>query len=162
MAISDFGICNNGEALYECLAMNVPVLIADNLTAADAYKAMMYESFYSDINLSYNGELVPELIGMNFAEKVTELWTDWVVNPRLKFTLIDKVYEELWKFLPLAGEEDKFVENRISYVAAYRPDDLMADEIMRSVEQYEGIREGFDKGDFRARSGEMRMQFLGV
>lgn len=142
--------------------MNVPVLISDNLAFGDAYKSMMYDSFYSDINLSYNGELIPELVGMNFAEKVTELWAEWVVNPRLKFRLIDSAYDELCKFLPLGGEEDMFVENRVEYVASYRPDDLMADEIMKSVKYYERVREEYDVGNVKARSGEMRMHFLGV
>lgn len=164
MAMSDFGLCNNGEALYECLAMNVPVLVNDNLSRADSYRALMYDSFVSEINLLIKGETVPELVGMKFPEKVTELWSEFVINPRIKFSIIDKAYDYLDKFLPFESQDDKFVENRISYKAVSRPDELLAEEVIKSVEKYEELKKSWnDKGTKReARSGLMREQMLRV
>ena len=151
MSICDFGICNNGDSLYECFAMHLPVLANDNLSSSDAYQTLYRDSFHTEINLNCNGEVVPELVGMNFPDKVVELWTEWMVNPQVKFQVVDAVYEELTSFLPL-DHEDSFLENRISYVASRKPDDFFADQVMEAVLQYENIKNMSQEGHSFAKS----------
>lgn len=159
MSVCDFGICNNGEALYECFAMHLPVLASDNLSSFDSYQVLYRDSFHTEMNKNCNGEVIPELVGMKFPDKVVELWSEWMVNPEIKFQVIDSVYEELSSFLPL-DRSDSFVENRINYVASRKPDDVLADEVMKSVQEYENIVKNYDSGDYHARSGEMRFEIL--
>lgn len=159
MSICDFGICNNGDALYECYAMHLPVLANDNLSAFDAYQTLYRDSFHTEMNLNCNGEVIPELVGMNFPDKVVELWSEWMINPQVKFRVVDSVYEELCQFLPL-DRHDAFVENRVNYIASRRPDDVFADQIMEAVREYENIKENCENGNLSAKSGEMRFEYL--
>ena len=85
MASCDFGICQNGEAVLECLGMHLPVVISDNLKTADAYRTLYYDAFISDFNLLVKGEHVPELVGRNFSDKVVEFWSEWLINPQIRY-----------------------------------------------------------------------------
>jgi hypothetical protein len=159
MAMSDFGICKNGDALFECLAMHLPVLASDTLSGDDAYRTLYLDSFGTELNRYVEGELVPELVGMNFPEKVAELWAEWVIDPRLKFAVVDWAYEVLPKFLPhIMG--DMFTENRIDYVAVRKPDDVLIEGIMKMVDGYQSIKEMSRQGDISAKSGQVRMGIL--
>lgn len=160
MAISDFGICNNGEAVFECLGMNLPVLVADNLAKYDSYRCLRMDSFLTELNKHIKGEYVPELVGMNFPEKVVELWSEWIIKPRLKFALIDSVFEYLPDFLPFVGDADAFTENRIDYLATLKPDQLFAQEMVDLVDKYKFIAQSHDQRVSEARSGRMRADLL--
>ena len=160
MAMSDFGICRNGNTLFECLAMHLPVLASDTLSGDDAYRTLYLDSFGNELNRRVKGELVPELVGMNFPEKVAELWAEWVIDPRLKFAVVDWAYKELPGFLPYVGSEDMFVENRVEYRASYKPDDILINGIMRMVDGYKDIKELSKDGDKFKEMGEIRSDLL--
>lgn len=85
MAISDFGICQDGEAVYECFGMHLPVLISDNFSWADSYRILYLDTFSSEFNKMVRGEHIPELVGQNFPRKVVEYWSEWMINPQIKY-----------------------------------------------------------------------------
>lgn len=84
MAACDFGICQDGEALYECYGMQLPVLASDCLGFVDSYRTLGMNVFLTDFNRHVVGEHIPELVGTNTPQKVTELWSEWMINPQSK------------------------------------------------------------------------------
>lgn len=84
MAACDFGICQTGEALYECYGMQLPVLASDCMSWIDSYRTLGWNVFGTDFNRHVIGEHIPELVAMNSPQKVTELWSEWMVNPQAK------------------------------------------------------------------------------
>lgn len=160
MAASDFGICNNGEALFECLAMHLPVLVADNLSKFDSYRCLRMDSFLTDFNKHANGEYVPELVAMNNSRKVVELWSEWIIKPSLKYSLIDAVFEFLPDFLPFQGPEYGFTENRIDYMLTPKPDVVLSHELMSLVDKYRFLNGQPPEMNFEVRTGQFRTDVL--
>jgi hypothetical protein len=160
MSVCDFGICNRGEALFECYAMHLPVLANDNLSRSDGYRCLYLDSFSTELNKFACGEIIPELVAMNFPSKVAELWGEWMINPKLKFKLMDTAYEEILKFLPYTGASDMFEENRINYLATRKPDDILVENVMSLLENYQGIAESYREGLSYANSKNLRLSFL--
>lgn len=84
MSACDFGMCQNGETVFECVGMHLPVLSSDNYDFIDSYRILYLDSFSNDFNKFVGGEHIPELVGMNFSDKVVEYWSEWIVNPVVK------------------------------------------------------------------------------
>lgn len=97
--MADLGACMNGESVLEFACMQIPTLIIDNNGKANSYKKLLYTQYDSDINMVAKGEVITELLGMNFPEKVCEQWILQYENPTLKYKTIRRLKKLLFKFL---------------------------------------------------------------
>lgn len=75
----------NGDAVSECAGLQLPILIMDAKGDWEAYYILLQNQFHSDINIAVNGEIYPELVAMNFPEKISELWGEFYLNPKMRY-----------------------------------------------------------------------------
>ena len=68
------GAVTNGDAVAECAALHLPIVILNHLSFFQAYFTLLYNSFNNNLNIALGGEAYPELLGQAFPEKVVEYW----------------------------------------------------------------------------------------
>lgn len=100
MAASDLGACANGDAVLECAVMQLPIQILDHSHFVKSYISLLYNVYENDINILDNGEVLPELVGRNFAGKIVEFWSEWYESPKHRYKLAVKTNKLLIDFLP--------------------------------------------------------------
>jgi len=100
MAASDLGACMLGESVSECVGMQLPVLVMDNLTKWDSYFTSLYNEFSSDVNIALKGECYPELYSWQFPEKLCELWGEIYTNPKKRYHFVKRHEAVIPSLLP--------------------------------------------------------------
>jgi len=100
MAASDFGACMEGEAIAECVGMQLPTIILDNLSWGDRYWSYLYNQYNNDIGIHMRGEIYPEVISMQFAEKLCEIWGEMYSNPKSRYVYMKRYERTLFDLLP--------------------------------------------------------------
>lgn len=73
MAASDMGFVLNGELVYECAVMQLPVIAASCINALQTYYTLLYNFFNVDLNILLEGDAFPEILGQYFPEKIAEV-----------------------------------------------------------------------------------------
>lgn len=145
MAASDLGACMLGESVSECMAMQLPVLVMDNLTKWDSYYTALYNEFSSDINIALKGEVYPELYSWQFPEKLAELWGEIYTNPKKKYHFIKRHEQIIMNMLPesdLAGSTTSaLVREGMSFRMFEEPNVYAARRVLELKEEWKEKRE---------------------
>lgn len=103
MAAADLGACQNGVSVLECSAFQLPTVILDNKKFWDSYITMWYNVFDNDINLAEDKQILPEMMGRNFGEKLAELWDNWYKDQNSRYRKAIDTNTTLLKCLPQVG-----------------------------------------------------------
>ena len=142
----------NGEAIGECVGMQLPVLVMDNLNWWDAYHTALYNEFNSDYAIALKGETYPELYNMFFPEKLCQLWGEIYTNPKKKYQWIKRHEKIVTKFLPEADmsttTSTQLVREGMSFREFEEPNVHTATRMLKLAEEWKEKRTGDEYKDF--------------
>ena len=115
--------------------MQLPTLILDTMDWWHTYWMLLYNQFNNNISIAAKGEIFPELAGMNFSEKLVELWSDWYINPKAKYQLVKRFNKILPKFLPQTIEtsDQHMVDGKIEFSRFGNPQEVAADKLWEII-----------------------------
>ena len=117
--------------------MQLPVLILDKMDAWHTYWMLLYNQFNNSLSLAAKGEVYPELTGMAFPEKIVELWSDWYLNPKVRYQYVKRLHSVLPKFLPRGPQDSLAVgADRLEYTRFDSPNEVVADKLWSIIQTF--------------------------
>jgi lipid A disaccharide synthetase len=145
LAAADMGAVTNGDAVCECAALHLPIVILNHLSFWQAYFTLLYNSFNNNLNIALGGEAYPELLGQAFPEKIVEYWGEWFEKPRKKYDIIERFENISVKLLPEAGgdpveehlETKALAETELPFYKFYDSEYLAAKKILEAAKAYD-------------------------
>mmetsp|Transcript_15083 Transcript_15083/g.17403 ORF Transcript_15083/g.17403 Transcript_15083/m.17403 type:complete len:523 (+) Transcript_15083:56-1624(+) len=144
LAAGDLGLVMNGDAAVECAVYQLPTMVVDKSGFFDTYFALLYNSFTSDVNIARNGEIYPELHhGQANPAKVSDVWKDWYLKPKLRFRYVNLYEKYIPKFFPEVADQvsgdykpKSIVKNNVEFKEHYFGDYLVAKKMLDAVEVF--------------------------
>jgi hypothetical protein len=111
--------------------MQLPTLILDKMDAWHTYWMHLYNQFNNDLSIAARGEIYPELANMNFGGKIAELWAEWYLNSKMRYSYIKRHSKVLPKMLPaaLAGETKAVSERGLEFKRFGNPREVVASKL---------------------------------
>jgi hypothetical protein len=117
--------------------MQLPVLILDKMDGWHTYWMLLYNQFNNNLSLAAKGEVYPELAGMAFPEKIVELWSEWYLNPKVRYQYIKRLHSVLPRFLPRGPQDSLAVgANRLEYTRFENPQEVVADKLWTILQTF--------------------------
>lgn len=128
----------NGEAVAECVGMQLPTIILDNLSRGDGYYAYLYNQYNNDIGVHVRGEIYPEIISMNFPGKLCEIWGDMYSNPKSRYVYMKRYEKVLQDLLPAVkvDEDTTALTKGKRLVAFEEPNSSCVRKMIQSAEEW--------------------------
>jgi len=77
----------------------------DDMGKWDSYYTGLYNNVGNDLSIALGGEVYPELVGMNFPEKLVELWGEWYLDPKIKYRYMKRFDKLLLRMLPPCADD---------------------------------------------------------
>lgn len=150
MAASDFGFVYDGQMVSAANALHLPVNCLINMRMHHQFWQNFYNRWWNDMNIIGDNSLNPEIVGGQawygkFAEQLAESY----VNPDWRYdqiTKCDGFVQDALSFKPLDRTEvrtrDLMLEDGQAYDQYYDPFLLTANNMMKSIEGFEGEESG--------------------
>lgn len=118
----------------------------DNMNIWHSYWTLLYNGFHNDLSIALNGEVYPELIGMNFPEKFVELWGEWYVNPSMRYKFMKRFDNLLKKMLPESPSDDgssELVQDSVSFKRCEEPRAFAARRVLEVAQDFKQNRQAY-------------------
>ena len=137
----------NGDAVSECAGLQLPILIMDAKGDWEAYYILLQNQFHSDINIAVNGEIYPELVAMNFPEKISELWGEFYLNPKMRYQYMKRHDKVLLQMQPECGNDEsatELVQDSLNFRRYHEPRSNTVNSVLEQIELYKnnaGLRD---------------------
>jgi hypothetical protein len=110
----------------------------DKMDGWHTYWMLLNNNFNNNLNIAVSGEIYPELAGMNFSEKLVELWGEWYLNPKSRYSYIKRFNKLLPKCLPEEKVTDSkaVAEGNMEMRRFSNPREVMADRLWEIVSSF--------------------------
>ena len=131
MAASDFAACQDGDAILECAAFQLPTVILNERNFFQNYVALLYNTFDSEINLLKDGDVYPEMMGRFFPEKISEFWENWFLKPKSRYRLAVETNKRLLEFLPEPENKESLTIDSATFTPFAEPE-LVLEEFLKT------------------------------
>mmetsp|Transcript_6800 Transcript_6800/g.6101 ORF Transcript_6800/g.6101 Transcript_6800/m.6101 type:complete len:143 (-) Transcript_6800:143-571(-) len=105
-----------------------------------AYRTLLYNSFNTDLNVTVEGEALPEYLGQQYPQNLVQSWIEWFEDPKKGFDRIHRFDEWFPKFIPKAeGQVQDGVSNQTKRVGNFTFEKYYDGEYLAARKMIDGI-----------------------
>ena len=144
MSVADFGAIENGDMVFEAMALHLPTVVLGSASTYKSYFNLMYNRWVSDINWAQEGLLLPETALWNFGTKLSEFWQVWNNQHEISFDVIMKYSKLLFRMLPTQADvEENYTNSKKEderFKLFMKPDFVVDQFLKEKFLQYEDLK----------------------